>query len=130
MVTTPATHRRVITRKVVDWAAWGAPPSKRSPRPCLHDVPDHDGVFTDAGTAAWLSNGMTIAGLFIALLAPITGQRADDEAGSLARMVHGRSWSACRHVLRGTRRRSSALRRLLGIALLGRGNVLHRELPP
>ncbi|MBV7363346.1 MFS transporter [Actinomycetaceae bacterium TAE3-ERU4] len=37
-----------------------------------------DGTFTDSGTASeYLSYGMTAAGIIIALLAPITGQRAD-----------------------------------------------------
>ena len=81
MSTTPATHRRVITRKVVDWAAWdwgSAAFNAVATTFVFTTYLTSDGVFTDAGTAAtWLSNGMTIAGLFIALLAPITGQRAD-----------------------------------------------------
>ncbi|OKL48762.1 hypothetical protein BM477_05400 [Boudabousia marimammalium] len=37
-----------------------------------------DGLFTDTGTAqSHLSNGMALAGVVIALLAPIAGQRAD-----------------------------------------------------
>ena len=81
MSTTPATPHRVITRKVVDWAAWdwgSAAFNAVATTFVFTTYLTSDGVFTDAGTAStWLSNGMTIAGLFIALLAPITGQRAD-----------------------------------------------------
>jgi len=81
MSNTPTPHRRVITRKVVDWAAWdwgSAAFNAVATTFVFTTYLTSDGVFTDAGTAAtWLSNGMTIAGLFIALLAPITGQRAD-----------------------------------------------------
>jgi len=87
-----------------------------------------DGVFTDSGTAStWLSNGMTIAGLFIALLAPITGQRAD-------RRGRGGVWLgwftgavvACMLAMYFVHPESvlgpkGAL--MLGIALLGLGNV-------
>ena len=81
MSNTPTPHRRVITRKVVDWAAWdwgSAAFNAVATTFVFTTYLTSDGVFTDKGTAAtWLSNGMTIAGLFIALLAPITGQRAD-----------------------------------------------------
>lgn len=81
MSTTPTTTRRVITRKVVDWAAWdwgSAAFNAVATTFVFTTYLTSDGVFTDSGTASsWLSNGMTIAGLFIALLAPITGQRAD-----------------------------------------------------
>ena len=81
MSTTPATPHRVITRKVVDWAAWdwgSAAFNAVATTFVFTTYLTSDGVFTDSGTAStWLSNGMTIAGLFIALLAPITGQRAD-----------------------------------------------------
>ena len=81
MSTTPTTPHRVITRKVVDWAAWdwgSAAFNAVATTFVFTTYLTSDGVFTDSGTAStWLSNGMTIAGLFIALLAPITGQRAD-----------------------------------------------------
>lgn len=81
MSTTPTTPHRVITRQVVDWAAWdwgSAAFNAVATTFVFTTYLTSDGVFTDSGTAStWLSNGMTIAGLFIALLAPITGQRAD-----------------------------------------------------
>ena len=81
MSTTPTTPHRVITRRVVDWAAWdwgSAAFNAVATTFVFTTYLTSDGVFTDSGTAStWLSNGMTIAGLFIALLAPITGQRAD-----------------------------------------------------
>ena len=81
MSATPATPHRVITRKVVDWAAWdwgSAAFNAVATTFVFTTFLTSDGVFTDSGTAStWLSNGMTIAGIFIALLAPITGQRAD-----------------------------------------------------
>ena len=94
MSTTPATHRRVITRKVVDWAAWdwgSAAFNAVATTFVFTTYLTSDGVFTDSGTAStWLSNGMTIAGLFIALLAPITGQRADRRGrGGLSRLTPG-----------------------------------------
>ncbi len=46
-----------------------------------------DGLFTDTATAnMYLSWGMTVAGVIIALLAPITGQRAD-RAGNGPKLV-------------------------------------------
>ena len=131
MSTTPATHRRVITRKVVDWAAWdwgSAAFNAVATTFVFTTYLTSDGVFTDAGTAAtWLSNGMTIAGLFIALLAPITGQRAD-------RRGRGGVWLgwftglvvACMLAMYFVHPESvlgpkGAL--MLGIALLGLGNV-------
>ena len=89
MSTTPTARRRVITRQVVEWAAWdwgSAAFNAVATTFVFTTYLTSDGVFTDAGTAStWLSNGMTIAGLFIALLAPITGQRAD-------RRGRGRVW--------------------------------------
>ena len=131
MSTTPATHRRVITRKVVDWAAWdwgSAAFNAVATTFVFTTYLTSDGVFTDAGTAStWLSNGMTIAGLFIALLAPITGQRAD-------RRGRGGVWLgwftglvvACMLAMYFVHPESvlgpkGAL--MLGIALLGLGNV-------
>ena len=85
MSTTPATPHRVITRKVVEWAAWdwgSAAFNAVATTFVFTTYLTSDGVFTDAGTAStWLSNGMTIAGLFIALLAPITAARFRASAG-------------------------------------------------
>ena len=81
MSTSTSSTRRVITRKVIDWAAWdwgSAAFNAVATTFVFTTYLTSDGVFTDSGTASsMLSNGMTIAGLFIALLAPITGQRAD-----------------------------------------------------
>ena len=93
MSTTPATHRRVITRKVVDWAAWDWGSAAFNAVATTFVFTTYlatKGVFTDDGTASsWLSIGMTIAGLFIALLAPITGQRADRRGrGGVRGLLH------------------------------------------
>ena len=131
MSTTPTTPHRVITRRVVDWAAWdwgSAAFNAVATTFVFTTYLTSDGVFTDAGTAStWLSNGMTIAGLFIALLAPITGQRAD-------RQGKGGVWLgwftgavvACMLAMYFVHPASvlgpqGAL--MLGIALLGLGNV-------
>ena len=131
MSTTPTTPHRVITRRVVDWAAWdwgSAAFNAVATTFVFTTYLTSDGVFTDAGTASsWLSNGMTIAGLFIALLAPITGQRAD-------RRGRGGVWLgwftglvvACMLAMYFVHPASvlgpkGAL--MLGIALLGLGNV-------
>ena len=131
MSTTPAPRNRVITRQVVEWAAWdwgSAAFNAVATTFVFTTYLTSDGVFTDAGTASsWLSNGMTIAGLFIALLAPITGQRAD-------RRGRGGVWLgwftglvvACMLAMYFVHPESvlgpkGAL--MLGIALLGLGNV-------
>ena len=131
MSTTPAARRRVITRQVVEWAAWdwgSAAFNAVATTFVFTTYLTSDGVFTDSGTAStWLSNGMTIAGLFIALLAPITGQRAD-------RRGRGGVWLgwftglvvACMLAMYFVHPASvlgpkGAL--MLGIALLGLGNV-------
>lgn len=131
MSTTPAARRRVITRQVVEWAAWdwgSAAFNAVATTFVFTTYLTSDGVFTDSGTAStWLSNGMTIAGLFIALLAPITGQRAD-------RRGRGGVWLgwftglvvACMLAMYFVHPESvlgpqGAL--MLGIALLGLGNV-------
>ncbi len=131
MSTTPTTRHRVITRKVVDWAAWdwgSAAFNAVATTFVFTTYLTSDGVFTDSGTAStWLSNGMTIAGLFIALLAPITGQRAD-------RRGRGGVWLgwftglvvACMLAMYFVHPESVLGPRgalMLGIALLGLGNV-------
>ena len=131
MSTTPTTPHRVITRQVVDWAAWdwgSAAFNAVATTFVFTTYLTSDGVFTDSGTAStWLSNGMTIAGLFIALLAPITGQRAD-------RRGRGGVWLgwftglvvACMLAMYFVHPESVLGPRgalMLGIALLGLGNV-------
>ncbi|MDU2270173.1 MAG: MFS transporter, partial [Winkia neuii] len=131
MSTTPTARRRVITRQVVEWAAWdwgSAAFNAVATTFVFTTYLTSDGVFTDAGTAStWLSNGMTIAGLFIALLAPITGQRAD-------RRGRGGVWLgwftglvvACMLAMYFVHPESVLGPRgalMLGIALLGLGNV-------
>ena len=131
MSTTPTTPHRVITRQVVEWAAWdwgSAAFNAVATTFVFTTYLTSNGVFTDSGTAStWLSNGMTIAGLFIALVAPITGQRAD-------RRGRGGVWLgwftgavvACMLAMYFVHPESvlgpkGAL--MLGIALLGLGNV-------
>ena len=131
MSTTPTARRRVITRQVVEWAAWdwgSAAFNAVATTFVFTTYLTSDGVFTDSGTAStWLSNGMTIAGLFIALLAPITGQRAD-------RRGRGGVWLgwftglvvACMLAMYFVHPASVLGPRgalMLGIALLGLGNV-------
>ena len=131
MSTTPAPRNRVITRQVVEWAAWdwgSAAFNAVATTFVFTTYLTSDGVFTDSGTAStWLSNGMTIAGLFIALLAPITGQRAD-------RRGRGGVWLgwftglvvACMLAMYFVHPESVLGPRgalMLGIALLGLGNV-------
>ena len=131
MSTTPTARRRVITRQVVEWAAWdwgSAAFNAVATTFVFTTYLTSDGVFTDSGTAStWLSNGMTIAGLFIALLAPITGQRAD-------RRGRGGVWLgwftglvvACMLAMYFVHPESVLGPRgalMLGIALLGLGNV-------
>ena len=131
MSTPTTTPHRVITRQVVDWAAWdwgSAAFNAVATTFVFTTYLTSDGVFTDSGTAAtWLSNGMTIAGLFIAALAPITGQRAD-------RRGRGGVWLgwftgavvACMLAMYFVHPESVLGPRgalMLGIALLGLGNV-------
>ena len=76
-----AQRTRVINRSVIEWAAWdwgSAAFNAVATTFVFTTYLTSDGVFTDSGTAnSWLSAGMTVAGLVIAVLAPITGQRAD-----------------------------------------------------
>ena len=72
---------RILTRPVIEWAAWdwgSAAFNAVATTFVFSTYLTSDGLFTDAGTAnSRLSIGLTVAGLIIALLAPITGQRAD-----------------------------------------------------
>ena len=67
--------------KIISWAFWdwaGASFNAVATTFVFAVYLTSDGTFTDTFTAnRYLSIGMTIAGIFIALLAPITGQRAD-----------------------------------------------------
>ncbi len=72
---------KILTRPVIEWAAWdwgSAAFNAVATTFVFSTYLTSDGLFTDAGTAnSHLSIGLTVAGLIIALLAPITGQRAD-----------------------------------------------------
>lgn len=72
---------KLLTRPVLRWAAWdwGSAAFNAIATTFVFSVYlTADGVFTDAATASqYLSIGLTIAGLAIAALAPVTGQRAD-----------------------------------------------------
>ena len=81
MSTTSARKTKIFTRPVIEWSLWdwgSAAFNAVATTFVFSTYLTADGVFTDSGTAnSHLSTGLTIAGLFIALLAPITGQRAD-----------------------------------------------------
>lgn len=72
---------KLLTKPVLRWAAWdwGSAAFNAIATTFIFSVYlTSDGMFTDSATAnQYLSWGLTIAGLVIALLAPITGQRAD-----------------------------------------------------
>ena len=72
---------KVLSWRVFSWAFWdwGSAAFNAVATTFVFSVYlTGDKVFTDAGTASeHLSTGLTIAGIFIALLAPVTGQRAD-----------------------------------------------------
>ncbi|QPK81514.1 MFS transporter [Schaalia sp. ZJ405] len=72
---------KLLTRPIIEWSLWdwgSAAFNAVATTFVFSTYLTSDGVFTDSGTAnSYLSLGLTIAGLFIALLAPITGQRAD-----------------------------------------------------
>ena len=85
--TTPATAADAVTApKVLSWRVfswafwdWGSAAFNAVATTFVFSVYlTSDGMFIDKGTASeHLSTGLTIAGILIALLAPITGQRAD-----------------------------------------------------
>ncbi|MCD4549959.1 MULTISPECIES: MFS transporter [unclassified Schaalia] len=74
-------HRKLLTRPVIEWAMWdwgSAAFNAVATTFVFTTYLTSDGKFTDGATASrYLSIGLTVAGLVIALLAPITGQRAD-----------------------------------------------------
>ncbi|WP_099331831.1 MFS transporter [Actinomyces minihominis] len=76
--------------KIISWASWdwGSAAFNAVATSFVFTVYlTSDGMFTDKATAnQYLSWGMTAAGIIIALLAPITGQRAD-RAGKGVRML-------------------------------------------
>ena len=71
----------ILTKPVIEWAMWdwGSAAFNAVATTFVFSVYlTHDGTFTDKGTASdYLSWGLFAAGIVIALLAPITGQRAD-----------------------------------------------------
>ena len=77
----PDQHGRILTKRVLSWAFWdwGSAAFNAVATTFVFTVYlTSDGTFTDSTTAnEHLSTGLTIAGILIALLAPITGQRAD-----------------------------------------------------
>lgn len=81
--------------KIVSWATWdwGSAAFNAVATSFVFTVYlTSDGTFTDKATAnQYLSWGMTVAGIIVALLAPITGQRAD-RAGKGVRMLGGFSF--------------------------------------
>lgn len=123
--------KRILTRKVFEWALWdwGSAAFNAVATTFVFSVYlTADGLFTDGATAsARLATGLTIAGVVIALFAPVTGQRAD-------RKGKGATWLAwftflvvgcmgCMFFVapEAPMGRENAL--WLGIALLGLGNI-------
>ncbi|WP_026459879.1 MFS transporter [Schaalia suimastitidis] len=76
-----AGRTRLLSRPVVEWALWdwgSAAFNAVATTFVFSTYLTADKNFTDSGTASqYLSIGLMIAGIIIALLAPITGQRAD-----------------------------------------------------
>lgn len=124
-------RKRILTPTVLSWAFWdwGSAAFNAVATTFVFSVYlTSDGVFTDKATASeHLSFGLTIAGILIALLAPVTGQRAD-------RRGRGGVWLgwftgavvACMALMffvapEGPLGKERAL--WLGIILLGLGNV-------
>ncbi len=72
---------RILSKRTVSWALWdwGSAAFNAVATTFVFTVYlTTDGLFTDKATASeHLSTGLTIAGVLIALMAPITGQRAD-----------------------------------------------------
>lgn len=75
------TKTKILTRPIVEWALWdwGSAAFNAVATTFVFSVYlTSDGTFAPKGVAAeHLSTGMTVAGIIIALLAPIAGQRAD-----------------------------------------------------
>ena len=78
-ISTPS--KGILNKKVLSWASWdwGSAAFNAVATTFVFSVYlTSDGMFTDKDTAtSSLSLGMLVAGICIALLAPITGQRAD-----------------------------------------------------
>ncbi|MCI1642689.1 MAG: MFS transporter [Actinomyces sp.] len=72
---------RILTPRILGWAFWdwGSAAFNAVATTFVFSVYlTSDGMFTDKATATeHLSTGLTVAGVLIALLAPVTGQRAD-----------------------------------------------------
>lgn len=79
--TSTVPRTKFLTRAVIEWSLWdwgSAAFNAVATTFVFSTYLTADGVFIDSGEAnSYLSIGLTIAGLMIALLAPITGQRAD-----------------------------------------------------
>lgn len=76
----PASHRSILNREVVAWALydWGGAAFSAVITTFVFTVYlTSSGFGSKDHTSEVLGHGMTIAGIVIALLAPITGQRAD-----------------------------------------------------
>lgn len=74
-------RRKLLTRRVIEWSMWdwgSAAFNAVATTFVFTTYLTADGNFTDEATASsHLSLGLTLAGLVIAALAPVTGQRAD-----------------------------------------------------
>lgn len=83
----PPADEKVPKHKVISWMSWdwGSAAVNAVMTTFVFSVYlTSDGMFTDKATAnQYLSWGMTAAGIIIALLAPITGQRADRSGSGL-----------------------------------------------
>lgn len=129
--TAHATPVKLLSRPILEWAAWdwGSAAFNAIATTFVFSVYlTADGVFTDSATASQhLSWGLTAAGLAIAALAPVTGQRADRAGrGGLMVGVYTFTVVACMLGMFFVAPQSSlgpfgAL--WLGIALLGLGSV-------
>ena len=123
----PRTSRRVM----VSWAAWdwGSAAFNAVATSFVFSVYlTSDGTFASSATAnSYLSMGMTIAGLAVALLAPITGQRADQGGGlrSFAMFSFGVfAAMAAMFFVSPDSSLGPITMLVIGVALLGIGNVL------
>lgn len=122
---------RILTRPVLEWAAWdwGSAAFNAIATTFVFSIYlVSDGLFTDKDIATqYLSLGMTIAGLVIAALAPVTGQRADRGGrGGLRLAIYTYAVVVCMLLMFFVAPQSplgnmGAL--ILGITLLGLGNI-------
>ncbi len=122
---------KLLSRPILEWAAWdwGSAAFNAIATTFVFSVYlTSDGLFTDKATASqYLSLGLTIAGLVIAFLAPVTGQRADRAGrGGLMLGIYTYAVVACMLLMYFVYPQSplgaeGAL--WLGIALLGLGNI-------